>query len=132
VPATVVVSGGLILSAGDQIAVFTPNEEICAGVAAWTGSNIAITAWGDDSLTPGIDGLQSGQAMAFRIWDQSTGQERLVSSATFSMGNGIYTVDSIHAISAFTVDASQPGQWSTADGFGAIINRIWVALSSQR
>jgi hypothetical protein len=132
VPASVVINGGFSLAAGDQIAIFNPAGTICAGVSTWTGSNIAITAWGDDSQTAAIDGLQSGDVMAFRIWDQSAGQVRLVSSATFSIGNGIYIVDSIHAVSSFTMAAARTGQPDTPDPWEAMLERLWDFLSAGR
>lgn len=129
VPATFVVNGGLVLAPGDEIAIFTPNGEICAGVATWTGSNIAVTAWGDDSQTPDIDGLQSGQVMAFRIWDQSADQVRLVGSVTYSMGNGIYSDNSIHAVSSFTLSATRTWQTDMPSLFEGLTAWLFEFLS---
>ncbi len=95
-----------MLDAGDEVAVFTPDGTICAGVTVWTGQNIALTAWGDDSQTTEVDGLRADETMMFRIWDASTGVEFQVTSTTFSLGDGVYTVDSIHAISGMTVNNS--------------------------
>ena len=57
---------------GDEIAVFTPSGT-CAGVVMWVdnSTNVALTAWGDDPITPEVDGFVAGDLLAYRIW--STG-----------------------------------------------------------
>ena len=59
---------GSPIEIGDEIGVFTP-ADLCVGAATWTGSNIAITVWGDDDQTPAIDGMVAGEALNFKIWD---------------------------------------------------------------
>ena len=88
---------------GDQLAVFSPDSAVCAGLATWTGSNIAITVWGDDTQTAPLDGLLSGDQMLFRIWDQSAATEFSVSEVGFSMGDGIYLPDSMHIVTSLTL-----------------------------
>jgi hypothetical protein len=97
------IDGGLVLEAGDEIAIFTPDGSICAGMEPWSGKNIAITAWGDDTITEEIDGLRSGEEMAFRIWDESENKEIAVSEVEYSYGNGIYSIDGIYIVSSFTL-----------------------------
>jgi hypothetical protein len=103
-PADTPLSGGLTLAAGDEVAIFSQNGIVCAGVATWTGQNIALTAWGDDSQTEAIDGLGPAEAIQYIIWDSSEAVEYTATDVTYSMGDGIYTVDSIHAISAMTLE----------------------------
>lgn len=57
------------LEPGDEIAAFTESG-ICAGVAVWVGggTNVALTAWGDNAVTPEVDGFTHGEELAFRIW----------------------------------------------------------------
>ncbi len=75
------------LSIGDEIGVFTP-ADLCVGASVWDGSTpLALSAWADDSQTPEVDGYQNGEAMNFKIWEQSSGQE-FTAPATFSIGNG--------------------------------------------
>ncbi len=102
VTADVTVTGGLTLAPGDQIAIFSADGSLCAGVEPWSGENIAIAAWGDDPQTQDIDGLQSGEEMAFRIWDKS---ESLLFAAvaTYSLGNGFFQPDGIYKVSSFSV-----------------------------
>jgi hypothetical protein len=102
VPADVEINGPALMP-GDEIAVFTPDGSICAGVSVWSGANIAITAWGDDSQTTLIDGLRDGEPMVFRVWLASMARDLPVDRASFSLGDGIYTADSIHAIAGLEI-----------------------------
>ena len=63
------------IAPGDEIAVFNAANR-CVGAATWTGENIALTVWGAGEFTEDEEGLQTGERMNFRIWDQSQRQER--------------------------------------------------------
>ncbi len=104
IPNSVTIVGNLTLEPGDEIAIFAPDGLICAGTTPWDGNNIAITAWGDDTQTDAIDGLQVGEEMQFRIWDKSAMQEIQVAEVTYSLGDGIYTVDSFHVVNSLTIE----------------------------
>ncbi len=104
VTANITINGDLVLAVDDEIAVFTPDGSICAGMTPWSGQNIAITAWGDDSQTEAVDGLRDGETMAYRIWDNSENEEILVKEVTYALGNGIYATDGIYAVSSFTLE----------------------------
>jgi hypothetical protein len=93
------------LAPGDEIAVFTPDGLICVGAALWTGQNIALTVWGDDSQTEPVDGIRPGEQMLFKIWFASDGREFVVDQVSFSIGDGIYATDSIHAIDRLELSA---------------------------
>ena len=80
---------------GDRLAVFSPDNAVCTGLATWTGSNIAITFWGDDTQTAVLDGTLSGGHMIFRFGDQSRATEYFAGVADFSLGNSIYLPDSM-------------------------------------
>ena len=97
------VNGDLVLEPGDEIAIFTPNGDICAGSAVWPGENIAITAWGDDSQTEGVDGLVNGDSLHFRIWDASEQVEYQVAAVDYQEGDGIFVEDGIYIVGAFTI-----------------------------
>jgi hypothetical protein len=98
----VLIDGSLVLEIDDEIAIFTPDGSICAGMRPWDGKNTAITAWGDDSQTEEIDGLRSGEEMVFRIWDNSANKEIAVKDVSYSFGNGIYMPDGIYVVKSFT------------------------------
>ncbi len=91
------------MAPGDEIAIFTPDGSICAGVQIWDGNNIAITAWGDDTQTTTIDGLRSGEEMNYHLWDESEGMEYQATATTYVVGDGIYTVNSFHVLSSLTL-----------------------------
>lgn len=57
------------LQPGDEVAVFTP-EGLCAGVVAWIdeNTNVALTIWGDDPITPETDGFREGDELTLRLW----------------------------------------------------------------
>ena len=45
---------------GAYLGVFFTNDDgqyICGGMEEWTGNNIAMAAWGDDTQTPEKDGF---------------------------------------------------------------------------
>jgi hypothetical protein len=98
------ITGNFVFQVDDEIAIFNPAGTLCAGMTPWDGKNIAITAWGDDDQTDEVDGLLSGEEMKFRIWDKSTQKEIEVTAVTYSLGDGIYQVDSIHVVSSLTVE----------------------------
>jgi len=77
------------LENGDEIGVFTP-AGLCVGASVVQQvENNVITAWLDDSFTEEIDGYQVGEAMSFRIWDQSS-QIELDMPASFLQGDGTF------------------------------------------
>ena len=97
------------ISVGDEIAVFTPAGH-CAGVATWTGSNIALTVWGVGAYTADGEALEAGEPMIFRVWDASSGQEfggessftiafsdrrSYLTTETHFVPDGIYVVDTL-------------------------------------
>ena len=60
---TVMIPGSVStpLSSGAQIGVFYIGDDgaaVCAGASVWTGGNLQIVAFGDDTTTPELDGLE--------------------------------------------------------------------------
>jgi hypothetical protein len=112
----------LTLGAGDEIAIFTPDGSICAGVQVWDGTNTAIAAWGDDTQTDPVDGLQSGEEMKYRIWDSSTQTEHEYCQENYAAGDGLssglYEPDSFHVLEALIDCSVQQATFSpVADAF---------------
>lgn len=78
---------GSTLANGDEIGVFTPSD-LCVGASVWDGTTpLALTAWIDDSQTTEVDGYKTGEAMTFKIWEQSADKE-YTATATYTQGNG--------------------------------------------
>lgn len=98
---------GAPLVSGDEIGVFTP-AGLCVGGVVWTGSNTAITVWGNDSQPPAIDGIRPGEQIYYRVWRQSTNTEYPNVSVTYSRGNGIYAADSIYILSSLSAAPLPP------------------------
>lgn len=77
------------LENGDEIGVFTP-AGLCVGASVVAGaSNILITAWQDDSISPATDGYRDGEAISYRVWDVSN-QIEFAMNATYVLGNGTF------------------------------------------
>jgi hypothetical protein len=66
---------GLPIGSGDYIGVFyTDNGTLeCGGYVVWNGQVTALTAWGDDAVTPEKDGFEEGEDFTFVIWSSATG-----------------------------------------------------------
>jgi hypothetical protein len=67
---TIMIPGSVTsqLSTGDQIGVFfiaSSGQAMCAGSSTWTGQNVQIVAYGDDTTTPEVDGLSAGAPFLF-------------------------------------------------------------------
>ncbi len=111
-----------------EIAVYTP-DGICAGVSVWMGSSLSLTAWGDDVLTEGKDGFESGDALTFRIWDAASETEYTGGAVhvTYDAGkdyfrsDGVYESDAIYSLAELAVDGraqtlTAPALSAPADG----------------
>jgi hypothetical protein len=92
---------GTPLANGDEIGAFTP-AGLCVGAAVWPGANTAIAVWGDNDLTPAIDGIAPGEQIYYRVWDQSTNTEYSTVNVTYSQGNGTYAVNGIYVLSSLS------------------------------
>ena len=106
---------GTTLASGDEIAVFTA-EGLCAGVEVWTGINIALTVWGDNSQTTEKDGLSANEQMNFVVWDASSQTEYglgygsvAVSYSSVSPYNdtGQYVTDAIYELAQLAATSPQ-------------------------
>jgi hypothetical protein len=86
--------GGVPLSVGDEIGAFTPGG-LCVGATVWRDSNAAITVWGDNDQTSTVDGIRTGEQIAYHIWQKSTGTEYTDVSAAYSQGDGKYGPDNV-------------------------------------
>lgn len=103
-----------------EIAVYTASGD-CAGAVTWTGSSVAITAWGDDVMTRKKDGYAAGEPMTFRIWDPQTATEYRVdnnsstiitydTSKDYFRIDGRYSRDGIYGLTSMAVKSeSAPG-----------------------
>jgi hypothetical protein len=98
---------GAPIAVGDEIGAFTP-AGLCVGGKAWTGSNIALTVWGDNNLTPAVDGIRAGETIMYRIWKKSSNTEYLNVAAAYSLGDGIYAENGLYSLSSLQAVTPPP------------------------
>lgn len=87
------------IAQGDEIGVFSP-AGLCAGAAVWTGGNIGLVVWGDNQFTSEIDGMRTGEAMTFRLWQKQSNREFTTVAAVFSSGSGVFAPNGLSVISS--------------------------------
>ncbi len=97
---------GAVLSSGDLIGIFYDDNgnHKCAGYVEWNGtSNLALAAWGDDSLTPDKDGLASNETFIWKIHITSSGLNYTASAEYFS-GSGTFEPNGLSILSSLKVE----------------------------
>jgi ligand-binding sensor domain-containing protein len=90
------------LEAGDQIAAFTPSG-LCVGAIVWDVTDNVLVVWRDNDQTPEVDGIQVGEQIKLRIWQNSSNTEFTQTEVNYSLGDGIYTVNGVYILSSLTV-----------------------------
>lgn len=94
---------GLDMKNGDEIAVFGESG-LLVGVSVVADEFTSITIWGDDEITPGIDGLQDGEEFSIQVYRRNLqGFENIegldliwIEGDGFYKDNGIAVVEKIH------------------------------------
>ncbi|HEB83856.1 MAG TPA: hypothetical protein ENI92_02515, partial [Bacteroidetes bacterium] len=90
------------LAPGDEVGVFT-SQGLCAGAVVWDEAPMGLTAWGDDPITPEVDGFAEGEPLELRIWDRSTGLE-WIAELVYQEGPVTWTMDGITQLALNAVD----------------------------
>lgn len=93
--------GGAAIATGDEIGVF--DGSLCVGASVWTGSNIAITVWGQNTQTTTIDGATVGDTLRYRVWHVSTSQE-IPATVSYTSGGPTYSVNGIAILSSLVAN----------------------------
>jgi hypothetical protein len=90
------------LNVGDLVGVFFVSENgsaVCAGSSEWTGENMQIVAYGDDTTTPQVDGLSPGNPFLFLV---QSGDDLLSVTAEFRAANeDMFAVNGLSFITSF-------------------------------
>lgn len=73
-PGSALEASEISLSAGSEIALFTP-DGVCAGHAVWEGGSLAVAVWEDDPQTGDQDGFTAGEALRLAVWDEASSTE---------------------------------------------------------
>jgi hypothetical protein len=92
---------GTSLANGDEIGAFTP-AGLCVGAVVWSATNTALTVWGDNDLTPAVDGMAAGEQISYRVWDQSSNTEYTTVNVTYSQGDGNYSANALYVLSSLS------------------------------
>lgn len=74
----------------------------CGGYGVWTGANLAIALWGDNTLTTEKDGFLNREDIEIRVWDASAGRE-YYGTAVWN-GNSYYTVNTVTNLLSLTTN----------------------------
>tara|TARA_Y100000589_G_scaffold97018_1_gene91587 strand:+ start:5944 stop:11133 length:5190 start_codon:yes stop_codon:yes gene_type:complete len=101
---------------GAYLGVFFTNDDgqfVCGGMEEWTGNNIAMAAWGDDTQTPEKDGFSSGEE--YTLFAYIYGQSFLASSTDWQMMGGF---SNTYALNGFgmLINASFEGEITSSPG----------------
>lgn len=90
------------LNVGDLVGVFFVSENgsaVCAGSSEWTGENMQIVAYGDDTTTPQVDGLSPGNPFLFLVL---SGDDLLSVTAEFrAASEDMFAVNGLSFITSF-------------------------------
>lgn len=103
IPSTVTpIIGSVAVENGDVIGVFytSGNTTKCAGYAVYDSDDMAITVWGDNTLTSTKDGYAINEAYKLKVWDESTGVV-YDATVTYSSGFSYFTENGISIVSKF-------------------------------
>lgn len=93
---------GAPLAKGDYVGVFT-SAGMCCGWATWQSENMSLTVWGDDEVTPEIDGFTNGEQLYYRIYKPDIDKEWTIVQVEYSQGDGLYATNDIFILSEFDV-----------------------------
>jgi hypothetical protein len=81
---------------GDEIGIFKGDMLVGGGV--YDGGNIAITIWGDDAMTPEIDGMLNNETYAIKLWHQTSNTEEILKVTSWIEGNDQFSVNGISVV----------------------------------
>ena len=95
------------LNLGDLIGVFYISDNgstVCAGSEEWTGANMQIVAYGDDTTTPEVDGLTPGNPFLFLA---KSNNDLFIVDASFQSPNmSAYEVNGLSFIASMNFEHS--------------------------
>ena len=130
--------GSRNIDTNDAIGIFYKrgNIEYCAGSIIWKSltGNKAITVWGDNTLTPIKDGMETGDSYIFKFWDGKEGKE-YYAAATYSTGTNFYSVDGISQVSSLSSSKSLninlgANQWTLMSSNLIPANSDWKVITA--
>jgi bacillopeptidase F (M6 metalloprotease family) len=79
---------------GDEVVAVCPGNLVCGQYSVeTTGQYGFMSVYGDDTLSPAVEGARPGDALTFRIWDASTGLERDAQATVVGGGTPVWSGD---------------------------------------
>ncbi|MBD3288940.1 hypothetical protein GF337_09070, partial [candidate division KSB1 bacterium] len=96
---------GTPLHPGYYIGIFAESG-LCCGFRQWTSENLSLTVWGDNEMTPEIDGLQTGETLYYRVFNPIDSLEYTNVNIAYSQGDGLYTANTIMVLSQFEINST--------------------------
>jgi hypothetical protein len=118
---------GLPVTVGDYIGVFydSAGTLACAGYEMWTGSsNVSLSAFGDDPMTPVKDGFFAGETFKWKIWRHSDGIVLAAKAAYIPVGGlgGIVTETNVFGTNRISALASLAGSLTAVAVVTTMVN----------
>jgi hypothetical protein len=98
---------GVPLDPGDEIGAFSPGG-LCVGAVAWDAvNNVVLCIWGDNDITPTIDGMRDGEWISLKIWRKVTDTEHSCDSLSFRSDPPFefqprYHIDALYGVLSFS------------------------------
>lgn len=130
-PSSALEASEIPLSAGSEVALFTP-DGTCAGHAIWEGGSLAVAIWEDDPQTNDQDGFTAGESLRLALWDEASSTEHenvnaaldpVYSDAFIFASDAIYLVSNLGGSTgsinneptlAYALDANYPNPFVSA------------------
>jgi len=93
----------------------------CVGYASVekSNNNLLLTVYGDDALTPEIDGIQEGEPIRFRSFGSNNNAEKELTATfnpAFPNADGLYNVNGLSGITGFKESATGVGEEYLSSG----------------
>jgi hypothetical protein len=87
---------------GTEVGVFDKAGQL-VGCGVYTGTNMAISIWGDDNLTAKNEGLSCAHAFDLKIWNGY--EEQKIAIESWIEGDGLYKTNDIQIAGKVTVSS---------------------------
>jgi hypothetical protein len=92
---------------GDEVAVYT-EAGMLVGAGVYTGENLAITIWGNNSETAYVDGMVEGSTFDIKLMRVAEGTEESIVVNEWAEGNGLYAENAIAVVGKMTIAEATP------------------------
>jgi len=88
------------------------NDSLCVGEVRYSfnegQTGIALTVWGDDTLTPEVDGMSAGKTIRYSLFRPATDSTFEDIVVSYLIGDGIYAPGAIMQIASMSINGGMP------------------------